>query len=229
MSTMSVVARPYAPPDAGLIEEARARQRRRRGVLGAVTAAGLAAVVLAFAWGGGSGGAGGSQPLGRPPVSGPGLAARNGGSGTTRSISSVGVSLVVPRGWFGRSQVLSAGTPDFAAWLQASNFPTQTLVHGEDPIKAMGTSDVVVTISDQGPAQWTARPNGVQLLALTPDETLPPARTPRGHLVIESSALLDGRRLTIDADFGSPAAAHRLLSTVNRMLSTLRVHTASHT
>jgi hypothetical protein len=56
-------------PDAGVIEEARARQRRHRGAVAAamVAAAAIAAILLAFAGGGGSHPGGASLPAGRQP------------------------------------------------------------------------------------------------------------------------------------------------------------------
>ena len=62
---------PPQTPDAGVIEEARARQRRHRGVAGAATiaAAAIAALLLAFAGGGGgSHPASASVPRGGPPA-----------------------------------------------------------------------------------------------------------------------------------------------------------------
>jgi len=50
-------------PDAGVIEEARARQRRHRGVAGATTVIALAVAGLLFAF---AGGGGGSHPAGAP-------------------------------------------------------------------------------------------------------------------------------------------------------------------
>jgi len=66
------VERPHVEtPDAGVIEEARARQRRHRGVAAAavLAAAGIAAILLAFTGGGGGGSQPGSAsiPRGRPP------------------------------------------------------------------------------------------------------------------------------------------------------------------
>jgi hypothetical protein len=55
-------------PDAGVIEEARARQRRHRGAAVTATVAAIAATVLAFAGGGGRSQPGSaSVPRGRPP------------------------------------------------------------------------------------------------------------------------------------------------------------------
>jgi hypothetical protein len=55
-------------PDAGVIEEARARQRRHRGATVAATVAAIAAILLAFAGGGGGSQPGSaSVPRGRPP------------------------------------------------------------------------------------------------------------------------------------------------------------------
>src|SRR5271154_2383669 len=52
--TVTVDPPPAERPDAGVIEEARARQRRHRGVAAAVLAAAAIAILLGFAGGGGS-------------------------------------------------------------------------------------------------------------------------------------------------------------------------------
>jgi hypothetical protein len=225
---MTTTVEPWVEaPGAGVIDDARARQSRHRRIGVAVTAAGLAAIVLALLWGGGSGGAGQSQPLRRPSAGARALAERSGGSRTGHLLSIVGVSLVVPREWFGQTSVLWTGAGD-SAWLQTTNFPTQTLVHGEDPRKAMGPRGLIVTICEEClPIQGSVQHNRVRPLTLASD-VVPASRTPRGHLVIESSAVLDGRLLTIDADFGSRNAADHLLAVVNRVLSTLRVRRAVH-
>ena len=196
-------------------------------MVGAATTAGIVAIVLAFALGGGNGGAARTQALGRPQPGGRGLAGLDGGSRTARLISIVGVSLVVPREWFGSTTVLWTGA-GHSAWLQATNFPPQGLVNGEARIKAMQPGDLVVTICEEClPIHGSVQHNRVRPLTLA-SNIVPASRTPRGHLVIEASAILDGRLLTIDADFGSPKAAHRLLSTVNRVLSTLRARPLGH-
>ena len=165
------------------------------------------------------------QAPGRPPSGGRGLAARNGGSGSTQSISIVGVSLAVPHEWFGHTMVLWTGA-GHSAWLQATNFPPQELVNGEARIKAMEPGDLAVTICEcNEPIQRSTQRNRVGPLTLA-GNVIPAVRTPRGHLVLESSALLNGRLLTIDADFGSRNGARRLLSVVNRALSTLRARQA---
>ena len=88
--------------------------------------------------------------------------------------------------------------------------------------------DVGVTICEEClPIQGSVQHNRVRPLKLARD-VVPASRTPRGHLVLESSAILSGRLLTIDADFGSRNAARRLLPVVNRLLSTLRVRRAGH-
>lgn len=67
--TITVEPPPLETPNAGVIEEARARQRRHRGVAAAVTvaAAAIAALLLAFADGGGSHPGSASLSSGRPP------------------------------------------------------------------------------------------------------------------------------------------------------------------
>jgi len=142
-------------------------------------------------------------------------------------ISIVGVSLMVPREWVGRTTILWTGA-GHSAWLQATNFPPQGLVNGEARTKAMRPGDLAVTICEEClPIQESVQRNRVRPLTLAGD-AIPAARTPRGHLVLESSAILDGRLLTIDADFGSRNAAHRLLPVVNRVLGTLRVRPARY-
>jgi hypothetical protein len=140
-----------SPPDAGVIEEARNRQRRQRCVagIGAMVAAGV--VTLGVLGPPGGGGKAGGRPPTLPPSGGRNGAPLSASSQLTKSISSAGISLRVPRNWFGRSAVLSAGSRDAAAWLQVSSFSTQRPVGGEDPIKAMGPSGAVLTVSEDGP------------------------------------------------------------------------------
>ena len=224
---MTVTLEPAAThtPDAGVIEEARGRQRRQRALTAAALLVGIVVIALAFAWGGGNG-VPHRQGGGRPPSGGRGLA-RDGGSDATQLISIVGVSLVVPREWFGHTMTLSVGAGN-AAWLQATNFPPQGLVNGEARIKAMRPGDLAVTICEcNEQIQRSTQRNRVRPLTLAGD-VVPTARTPRGHLVLESSALIDGRLLTIDADFGSRSAARRLLPVVNGALGTLRVRQVGH-
>lgn len=210
--------------DAGVIEEARRRQRRTRSFVGAGTTAAIVAIVLAVAWGGGNG-AGSRQAPGRPSSGARGLAGRNGASGSTQLISVVGVSLLVPREWVGRTMVLWVGAGN-SAWLQATNFPPQELVRGEARIKAMRPGDIAVTICECNESiEESTQRNRVRPLTLAGD-VVPSARMPRGHLVLESSVLINGRLLTIDADFGS--RSDRLLPVVNSVLRTLRVRQAGN-
>jgi hypothetical protein len=68
--TVTVERPPVESPDAGVIEEARARQRRHRGMVAAaaIAAAAIAATLLGFAGGGGGSHAGSaSLPAGRAP------------------------------------------------------------------------------------------------------------------------------------------------------------------
>jgi hypothetical protein len=188
-------------PAAGVIEEARGRQRRQRALMAAAILVGIVVSVLAFAWGGGNGGER-SQAPGGPPSAGRGLAGRGDGSGSTQLISIVGVSLAVPHEWFGRTTIVWTGA-GHSAWLQATNFPPQARINGEARIKAMQPGDLAVTICEEClPIQESVQRNRVRPLTLAGD-AIPTARTPRGHLVLESSATIDGRLLTIDADFGS--------------------------
>jgi hypothetical protein len=68
--TLTVERPPVKAPDAGVIEEARARQRRHRGVAGAaiIAAAAIASILLAFTGGGGGSHAGhvAVAPAGQP-------------------------------------------------------------------------------------------------------------------------------------------------------------------
>lgn len=62
---------PVETPDAGVIEEARARQRRHQGIGGAAVVAAVAITAILFAFVGGGGGSrpgGAPMPAGRPPA-----------------------------------------------------------------------------------------------------------------------------------------------------------------
>ncbi|HEY4896631.1 MAG TPA: hypothetical protein VII01_11130, partial [Solirubrobacteraceae bacterium] len=73
--TLTVERPPAQAPDAGVIEAARARQRRHHGVAAAVTLAGgvIATILLGF---GGGGGGSGSRSASLPPGRAPSKTAR---------------------------------------------------------------------------------------------------------------------------------------------------------
>jgi hypothetical protein len=133
-------------------------------------------------------------------------------------LSSLGLSLVEPVGWFGRAQVLPVGGPG-AGWLQTSNFSLRIIRRGLDPIETMGADDVVMTITTAGPFADRIEPT-VQPLDVARDAIL--ARgTPRHYLALEESATLGGGLVSISVWFGSPSAAPRLLPVVNRVVGSL--------
>ena len=197
----------------GVIDDARGRYHRQLGVIGATAAV---ATLAAFAWGG----AGAGQPagIGGSPSSRPSLAGTNVTS-VGRALSVLGLSVVEPAGWFGHAAVLPVGGPG-AAWLHASNFTLRISKRGVDPIESMGVGGVVLTITTAGPFASNIRP-AVQPLALAAN-AIPTRRTPRGHLVLEESAMLGGGLVSISAEFGSRSAAPRLLPVVNGVLRSLR-------
>jgi hypothetical protein len=136
----------------------------------------------------------------------------------THVLSSAGVSLRIPRTWYGKEMTLPEGKALRTAWLQATNFPARSLVRGEDPLKAMSAAGVVITVSED----LGASENASTSVSLTPTDLVPPSQTPRGYSALQKSVLVNGRRLIISVDFGSPSAARRLLPTVNSILATLR-------
>ena len=199
------------PVPFGVIHDARGRYHRR---LGVIAAAAAAATLAAFAWGGGQPtGFGGPPPTNLPGLAGTGVASAG------RTLSSLGLSVVEPAGWFGRAAVLPVGGPG-AAWLQMSNFTLRISKRGVDPIQSMGVGGVVLTITTAGPFASSIRP-GVQPLALGRD-AIPARRTPRGHLVLKESAMFGGGLVSISAEFGSRSVARRLLPVANRVLRSLR-------
>jgi hypothetical protein len=105
--------------------------------------------------------------------------------------------------------------------LQIANFRLGGSVGGVDPIEAMGPGAVVVTIDEDGPYRSNAGMPSVQSLSVTGDD-VPAARTPRGWVVLEETAMLHGGFVAISAGFGSPGAMRRLLPDVNALLRTLR-------
>ena len=211
----------YRPPRGlagGVIEEARDRQRRQRAVLGGSITLAAAAILVAFVWGGA--GAGRPSSLGGPHPN-PRRVAGSGGVRSARVLSSLGLSVVEPAGWFGRSMVLAIGGPG-AAWLQTSNLSLQPAKPGVDPIESMGPDGVVVTITTVGPFSSPIRPT-VQPLTVARD-AIPARRTPHGHrgLVLDESAMLGGGLVSISAYFPSRSAVPHLLPIVNDVVRSLR-------
>jgi len=197
----------------GVIHDARGRYHRR---LGVIAAAAAATTLAAFAWGGG-------QPTGfggPPPTNLPGLAGTDVAS-AGRTLSSLGLSVVEPAGWFGHAAVLPVGGPG-AAWLQTSNRSLQPAKPGVDPIESMGADGVVVTITTVGPFSSPIRPT-VQPLTVARD-AIPARRTPHGQrgLVLDESAMLGGGLVSVSAYFPSRSAAPHLLPIVNDVVRSLR-------
>jgi hypothetical protein len=140
-----------------------------------------------------------------------------------RSVSIAGVRLAVPDRWFARTAILPQGGRTGFAWLQASNFPAQTRIRGRDPLKVMGPNDVVLTISEGNPTAGNALRLAGQQIELTPRDARSYAQTPRGQEDLQIARVIGTRSFTIDADFGSPTGARRLLPTVNRIVALLQV------
>ena len=110
--------------------------------------------------------------------------------------------------------------------LQAANFELEPAPGGEDPIKAMTSEDVLVTILPCGLVSFeeAARtaPEELALAALT---FLPAghARVPRGHAFAHGSFEFDERCLRIEADFGAAPASRDLGEAVDDVLRSLVV------
>jgi hypothetical protein len=141
----------------------------------------------------------------------------------TRSVSIAGVRLAVPHRWFACIAILPQGGTTGFAWLQASNFPAQSRIRGKDPLKAMGPNDVVLTISEGNQAAGSAPRLAGQQIQLTPRDARSLAQTPRGGVDLQIARVIRNRSFTMDADFGSPTGAQRLLPTVNRILALLQI------
>jgi hypothetical protein len=140
-----------------------------------------------------------------------------------------GVSINVPAGWDGRMLFRDAAG-SWGVLFQVGNFelppnegfePPRALPPGEeDPIKAMETGDVLITIASDEPTGEPAS-GAIMLdrLRFLPATT---PRVPHGHRLAEGSFCFGARCVGIEVDFGGrPQAA--LKSAVGRVLASLEV------
>jgi hypothetical protein len=141
-----------------------------------------------------------------------------------------GISLAVPWGWDGRVLFRDAAGASHVQF-QVANFelpaneglePPQELPPGEeDPIKAMGASDVLVMVVTDEPGGVPA-PDPITLADLR--FLLPGAlRVPHAHWLAEGSFCRGARCFGIQVDFGGRSPAPTLREQVNEVLSSLHV------
>jgi hypothetical protein len=147
-------------------------------------------------------------------------------AGATRRLERNGVSIIVPAGWDGRILFRDAAGSRGVVF-QVANFelppndgfePPRELPPGEeDPIKAMGAGDVLVTaVSDE--AGGDQRPATIAL-----DDLRDASRVPRGHTLAERSFCYRERCFRIEVDFGARAPEPRLRAQVDDVLASLAV------
>lgn len=147
-----------------------------------------------------------------------------------RRLAHSGIAVIVPDEWDGR--ILYADPAGAAgAILQVANFrlppnegfePPLELPPGqEDPIKAMGEADVLVTI-DGYEATGIRPPEAIGVDDL---RLLPPGapRVPRGHALAQGSFCYRARCVRIEVDFGGVAPPADLREDVDRVLASLTV------
>jgi hypothetical protein len=161
--------------------------------------------------------------------SGEDAATRVGDAGAARTLTRNGISIGVPAGWDGR-MLFRDSTGSWGVVFQVANFelppnegftPSPELPPGrEDPIKAMDTSDVLITVvSDETASEPAPEPLTVGRLRLLPEGA---PRVPRRHTLAEGSFCYGARCLRIEVDFGGRPQAD-LESAVNRVLASLDV------
>jgi hypothetical protein len=142
----------------------------------------------------------------------------------------VGVSVDVPPEWSGRVLFLDS-TGLYGSVLQVANFdlpenegfePSAELPPGEDdPIKAMGAQDVLITLeTSAGPG--ARAPSTISLADL---ETLPRGapNVPLGHMLAKKTFCFDHRCLAITVDFGENRPSADLRERVDGVLSSIAV------
>jgi hypothetical protein len=138
-------------------------------------------------------------------------------------VESAGIGVRLPPGWVAKTAVLPQGGGKGPAWLQVTNFATGRLVRGEDPLKAMRAGQVAITITERDAQITQVSSRSGSWLSVSRAIPLSPARTPRGHVVLELRPMIRGRALEIDIDFGSHGTRLRMAPAVNRLLRTLTV------
>lgn len=144
-----------------------------------------------------------------------------------RRLTRSGISIDVPAGWDGRILFRDAAGSSGVIF-QVANFelppnsgfePPQELEPGqEDPIKAMDTNDVLITImSDWANGEPMPEPLALDQLRFLPDAA---PRVPVGHTLAEGSFCYGARCVRIEVDFGGRRQPD-LESAVNGVLASL--------
>jgi hypothetical protein len=138
-----------------------------------------------------------------------------------------GVSVVAPAGWDGR--MLRGGSSGLV--IQVANFELPEdegserqaeLAPGEeDPIKAMGEGDVLISISAAAAGRRADAPIGLADL-----EPVAGPRVPLGHRLAAGSFCFGERCLEIELDSGGETIAAALQRRVNDVLASLSVASA---
>ena len=134
-------------------------------------------------------------------------------SGKPGQLTGGGAQLLLPAGWHGRTT-----TDGGLLILQAANFLLAAHGRGEDTIKAMTREQVVVTVSEGGPAiPVSASP------AIGASDFLRDGRVPVGRALAEKAVRRHGRIFFISALFGARPPALSLLRQTNQLLASLTV------
>jgi hypothetical protein len=134
-------------------------------------------------------------------------------SGKPGRLTGDGVRLRLPGGWHGRTT--SEGG---VLILQAANFLLAAHDRGQDPIKAMTRGQVVVIVSDGGPA-IPVSPSPM----IGASDFLHDGRVPVGQALAEKAVRTHGRIFYISALFGARPPAPSLLRQANQLLASLTV------
>jgi hypothetical protein len=155
------------------------------------------------------------------------VADRHGNAGA-RSLERNGIYLALPAGWDGRILFREPSGRDGVSF-QVANFmlpdnaglePPRELPPGEeDPIKAMGENDLLVTIRDDA-ADGVKAPATITVADLADVEG---PRVPHGHSLAERSFCFAGRCVSVGVDFGSTNPRSLHVESANEVLASLAV------
>lgn len=149
----------------------------------------------------------------------------------SKHLSRDGVAVAVPQAWDARVLFRDQAGSEPAIY-QVANFelpenegfqPPDELPPGqEDPIKAMGPGDILITVdADETNGARVSRPIALADLTLVEG-----ARVPRGHQLAAGSFCARERCVRIEVDFGGAAPKH-LVRQVNEVLASLTIEPRS--
>jgi hypothetical protein len=167
-------------------------------------------------------------PAAKPPAKATTKPAGDGAAG--RLLTRNGISIAVPTGWDARMLFRDPAGAQGVIY-QVANFrlppnegfqPPHELPPGQqDPIKAMGPGDVIISVIDDR-ASGEQAPRTIALGDLRFLPAGAPA-IPRGHALAEASFCYSTRCIQVESDFGGGEPAPRLRNQVDVVLASIAV------